>query len=34
MSKDDKSILENYLEALYREVLEFYKYGLLLPRDC
>jgi hypothetical protein len=34
MSKDNRSILEDYLEALYREVLEFYKYSLLLPREA
>jgi len=34
MSKDGRSILENYLDALYREVLEFYKYGLPLPRKA
>jgi hypothetical protein len=32
MNKVSKSLLEEYLEALYREVLEFYKYGLPLPR--
>jgi hypothetical protein len=32
MSRDGSSVLEKYLEALYREVLEFYKYGLPLTR--
>ena len=34
MSKDSRSILEDYLEALYKDVLEFYKYGLPLPKNA
>uniref|UniRef100_A0A7J3YTK9 DUF2357 domain-containing protein n=1 Tax=Ignisphaera aggregans TaxID=334771 RepID=A0A7J3YTK9_9CREN len=34
MKSNSKSILEEYLEALYREVLSFYKYGLPLPKKA
>jgi len=34
MRSASRSILEEYLEALYRDVLDFYRYGLPLPKKA